>query len=199
MIARNLIVLACLAVSACGGQQASSASSDESTEPVAITTTASVAEPVSVPVAETFESSADEQGWFSLALGGPVTALKANHRCTIERINGQKPLKGVMVVVPQRSAVEFNGWVASKNMSTPERFLIALSQQDEVYAINAVAGRQRPDVVKALKAEGLVPGFQSKSTLQGVPEGEYSIALLQYENGEYSLCRNAAHLKVAGI
>ncbi len=149
------------------------------------------------PATRTFSDSADEAGWFRLNDAATFAVAKALHRCSVERINGTKPVKGQPITVELGEDLTVNGWVADPMKRTPERFLIVLRSRHGTYATNAAAGRRRPDVAAALQSEMAADaGFQSSKPLIGVAPGEYSVSTLEFIDAQYSTCASPARLAV---
>ncbi|HVI57336.1 MAG TPA: hypothetical protein VM619_00475 [Luteimonas sp.] len=182
-----------MALAACGGNEPSTGSQPPAPKAPAPAATQSPAS----PVIRTFADSAAETGWFRLNDAATFAAAKASHRCSIERINGKKPVKGQPVTVALGQELTVNGWVADPMLRTPDRFLVVLRSKQGTYATNASAGRKREDVAAALKSEMLADaGFRSRKPLDAVRPGEYSVSLLEFVDGQYSTCASPARLAV---
>lgn len=145
-----------------------------------------------------YAESANEVGWFRLNDSATFANASRTHRCSIDRINGQKPVRDRPIGVRLGEELKVGGWVADSAMRVPSRFVIVLRSGQGTYAVNGVAGRERTDVAAAHQAESLVnSGFHSKTVLNGVRPGSYSVSLLQFEDGAYSTCVSSARLLVS--
>lgn len=153
--------------------------------------------PNKAPAPKGYADSAGEAGWFRLHDAVTFASAKTTNRCSIDRIDGQKPVKGQPITAVLGKDLVINGWAADPQKRTPDRFLIVLRSPHGTYATNATAGRHRPDVAAALNSELLAnAGFVSKKPLDVVVPGEYSVALLEFVDGEYSTCASSARLSV---
>jgi len=146
----------------------------------------------------TFAELELQQGFFQV---DPATTLglgSVQNRCTLERINGEKAIKGQPVVVAQGGTVTFNGWISDPQLQLPNGFMIVLSG-DVTYALNATAGQKRQDVAKALNSEALLnAGFRVKEPLGMIVPGTYTVILLQEKDGVFSRCTTPGSISVAG-
>lgn len=188
-----------LALAACGGKEVPNAAvqSPQQTQvpSQASAETAALAVVPSGP--RTYANSADETGWFRLNDRETMAVAKQFTRCAIERINGEKPVKGQPIALPLGKDLSVSGWIADPLLHTPARFLLVLRSPRGTYATNATAGRKRADVASALKSELLADaGYLSLKPLAVVAPGEYSVSLLQFADGQYVTCGSAARVTV---
>ncbi|QOW24162.1 hypothetical protein [Lysobacter sp. H23M47] len=188
-----------LALSACGEKEVSDAAAQSPQQATAPSQgpTETVASAAVSSGPRAFADSANEMGWFRLNDRETMAVAKQFTRCAIERVNGEKPVKGQPIVLPLGKDLSVSGWIADPLLHTPARFLLVLRSPHGTYATNATAGRKRADVASALKSELLADaGFLSQKPLTAVAPGEYSVSLLQFADGQYVTCGSAARVTV---
>jgi hypothetical protein len=184
------------ALAACGGKEVPDAAVQSPQAP--LQTPAEMVAPAMVPSGpRTFANSADETGWFRLNDSETMAVAKQFPRCAVERVNGEKPVKGQPTVLSLGKDLSVSGWIADPLLHTPARFLLVLRSPHGTYATNVTAGRQRADVASALKSELLADaGYLSQKPLTVVAPGEYSVSLLQFADDQYVTCGSAARVTV---
>lgn len=118
------------------------------------------------------------------------------NRCTLERINGEKVIKGRPVSVLAGNEFNFYGWVAGPEFQLPTDFVIVL-QGDTSYGLKASPTLKRTDVAKALGAEALaMSGFVVRASSTAVAPGNYSVVILQDVGGSVSKCSTPGFVSV---
>jgi hypothetical protein len=185
MIVRTLTVLATLAVvAACQGeskQDAAQAGTDHADVAVDM---AAGDRPPAAAVKGTFEPV-------------PVAPVAGTRRapCSIDVINGE-PAAGrtVDVVGPE---LKVGGWIAAPNLKVPANFALLLSGE-QTYRMAGRTGFARPDVARALRANGLAhAGFNARGNLEQVAPGTYEVSLVQEFEGRTVRCDNGARVTIA--
>lgn len=135
-------------------------------------------------------------GTASFTATDSVMAGAARTACSIDKIN-DKLAAGAKLDVQQGSDVRFVGWISDSARNVPASFRIVLSGKS-TYAVEASAGISRPDVVRALKAEGLAQaGFEVIGNLGEVPAGEYAVVLAVDGAGGREVCPTRTRVAVA--
>lgn len=132
----------------------------------------------------------------SFAPTEPIDGRRALHvACAIDEVDAQ-PIGGVVINVQAEGPMRVRGWVADAARNAPERFRIVLSGET-THAADAVSGKPRPDVARALAAAGLaLSGFDVVTQLRGVPPGEYSLHLAAQGTSGQELCETRARVLV---
>lgn len=122
-----------------------------------------------------------------------LAGLPAKNPCALDTLNGLHP---AIATAREGDEVSFSGWLTTRRILPPPRFMLVLSGPD-VVAMTGETGQPRPDVAKALKVSyPLDAGFHIRSRLPPMAPGRYRIALVHATATGLQACMTRGELNV---
>lgn len=129
----------------------------------------------------------------------PIPPAELSHTvqiasCNVDQINGQ-PANGVPL--DHMGAGTFSGWVADGSTKTVPSTLHVLLLGARDFALAAKTGKLRSDVASGTGIPAFAnSGFQVNADMDGVPIGDYGVALSFERPGGTALCKPNVRVSV---